>query len=95
MSVFLLSTLLNYAYPCRNWTCQRFAGAAQKKGRKGTNKNMTLAGSLTQVPGFSSADAITTKPRVPVAGPELHRYILNVSPFTLMKDTGVPENYVF
>ena len=23
---------LNYAYPCRNWTFQRFARAAQKKG---------------------------------------------------------------
>ena len=33
-------------------------------------KNLTLAGSRTQVPGFSSAYAITTKPRVPVAGPE-------------------------
>ena len=33
-------------------------------------KNLTLAGSRTQVSGFSSADAITTKPRVPVAGPE-------------------------
>ena len=25
---FLESTLLNYAYPCRNWTFQRFARAA-------------------------------------------------------------------
>ena len=33
-------------------------------------KNLTLAGSRTQVPGFSSAGAITTKPRVPVTGPE-------------------------
>ena len=69
MSVFE-STLLNYAYPCRNWTFQRFARAAQKKGRNGTNKNLTLAGNRTQVPRFSNADAITTKPRVPVAGPE-------------------------
>ena len=71
MSVFYDSTLLNYAYPSRNWTFQRFASAAQKKGRNGTNKkNLTLAGSRTQVFGFSSADAITNKPRVPVAGPE-------------------------
>ena len=33
-------------------------------------KNLTLAGSRTQVPGFSSADAIASKPRVSVAGPE-------------------------
>ena len=25
---FLETTLLNYAYPCRNWTFQRFARAA-------------------------------------------------------------------
>ena len=35
---FYESTLLNYAYPCRNWTFQRFARAAQKKGRNETNK---------------------------------------------------------
>ena len=35
---FSESTLLNYAYPCRNWTFQRFARAAQKKGCNGTNK---------------------------------------------------------
>ena len=35
---FYESTLLNYAYPCRNWTFKRFARAAQKKGRNGTNK---------------------------------------------------------
>ena len=33
-------------------------------------KNLTLAGNRTQVVGFSSADAIATKLRVPVAGPE-------------------------
>ena len=32
--------------------------------------NLTLAGSRTQVPDFSSADAVTAMPRVPVAGPE-------------------------
>ena len=44
----------------------------QHRGKDATEqiKNMTLAGSRTQVPGFSSADAITTQPRVPVAGPE-------------------------
>ena len=54
------STLLKYANPCQNWTFKRFARAAQKKGHNGTNKNLTLAGSRTQVPGFSSADAIAT-----------------------------------
>ena len=33
-------------------------------------KNMTLARTRTQVPGFSSADALATKQRVPVAEPE-------------------------
>ena len=32
------STLLNYANPCRNWNFQRFARAAQQKGRNGTNE---------------------------------------------------------
>ena len=31
---------------------------------------MTLAGSRTHVRGFSSADAVTAMPRVPVAGPD-------------------------
>ena len=30
--------LLRYASLCRNWTFQRFARAAQKKGRNGTNE---------------------------------------------------------
>ena len=33
-------------------------------------RNLTLARIRTQVPGFSSADALITKPRVPVAEPE-------------------------
>ena len=33
-------------------------------------KNMTLSRTRTQVPGFSSADALATKQRVPVAEPE-------------------------
>ena len=33
-------------------------------------QNMTLARIRTQVPGFSSADALPTMPRVPVAEPE-------------------------
>ena len=33
-------------------------------------KNLKLAWSRTQVPGFSSADALSTKLRVPVEEPE-------------------------
>ena len=33
-------------------------------------KNLTLARTRTQVPGISSADALATKLRVPVAEPE-------------------------
>ena len=33
-------------------------------------KNLKLAGSRTQDPGISIADAISTKPRVPVARPK-------------------------
>ena len=45
-------------------------GQHRKKDATEQIKNLTLAGSRTQVPGFSSADALTTKQRVPVAGPE-------------------------
>ena len=72
---FESTLLLIYANHCRNWTFQRFARAAQKKERNETNINMTLAGSRTQDPGFSSADAMTTKPRVTVAGPEFFFHI--------------------
>ena len=33
-------------------------------------KNLTLSGSRTQAPLLLSADAIATKPREPVAGPD-------------------------
>ena len=35
---FELTLLLKYVNPCRNWTFQRIAEAAQKKGRNGTNE---------------------------------------------------------
>ena len=35
---FESTLLLKYANPCRNWTFQRFAIAAQKKGRNGTHE---------------------------------------------------------
>ena len=41
-----------------------------KKDATEQMKNMTLARTRTQVPGFSSADALATKLRVPVAVPE-------------------------
>ena len=72
-----LITVVKLCLPLSKLTVQRFARVAQKKGRNGTNKNLTLAVSRTQVPGFSSADAIATKPRVPVAGPEFLSYKLS------------------
>ena len=45
-------------------------GQHRRKDATEQIKILTLAGSRTQVPGFSSTDAITTKPRVPVAVPE-------------------------
>ena len=58
MSIFD-SMLLNFAYPCRNWTFQHFEMAALKNGRKGIKQtNLTLFRSRTQVLGISSADAL-------------------------------------
>ena len=69
MSIFE-SMLLNYAYPCQNWTFQHFARAALKNGRNGTNKKSDSRWESNPGPDFSSADAVTAMPRVPVAGPE-------------------------
>ena len=41
-------------------------GQHRRKDATEQIKNMTLAGIRTKVPGFSSADSITTKPWVPV-----------------------------
>ena len=48
------------------------ASQGQHRRKEATEqmKNLTLARTRTQVPGFSSADALTTKLRVPVAEPE-------------------------
>ena len=81
MSLFE-STLLNLCKPLRNWTFQRFARAAHKKRRNGTNKNLTLARTRTQVLGISSADALPTKLRVPVGGTESCPYKLSNLKFT-------------
>ena len=42
-------------------------GQHRRKDATEQIKNLTLAGSRTQIPGFSSADAVTAMPRVPVA----------------------------
>ena len=48
------------------------ASQGQHRRKEATEqmKNLTLARTRTQVPGFSSADALATKLRVPVAEPE-------------------------
>ena len=45
-------------------------GQHRRKDARELTKNLTLARTRAQVPGFSSADAITTNLRVPVAEPE-------------------------
>ena len=45
-------------------------GQHRRKDATEQMKNMTLARTPIQVPGFSSADALATKQRVPVAEPE-------------------------
>ena len=45
-------------------------GQHRRKDATEQMKNLTLARTRTQVPGFYSADALTTKLRVPVAEPE-------------------------
>ena len=42
-------------------------GQHRRKDATEQIKNLTLAGSRTQVPGFSSADALTAMPRVRVS----------------------------
>ena len=67
---FSESTLLNYAYLVEIGPSNASQGQQWRKDATEQIKNMTLAGSRTQVPGFSIADTKTTKPRVPVAVPE-------------------------
>ena len=67
---FESTLLLKYASPCRNWTFQRFARAARRKDSTEQMKSLKLARTRTQVPGFSSADALATRLRIPVAEPE-------------------------
>ena len=41
-------------------------GQHRRKDETEQNKNLTLAGSRTQVPGFSSADAMTTNKKITI-----------------------------
>ena len=45
-------------------------GQHRRKDSMEQMKNVTLARTRTQVPGFSSADALTTMLRLPVSEPE-------------------------
>ena len=45
-------------------------GQNRRKDATEQMKNLTLARTQTQVPGFSSTDDLTTKLRLPVAEPE-------------------------
>ena len=45
-------------------------GQHRRKDATEQMKNLTLARTRTKVPGFSSADALTTKLLLPVAEPE-------------------------
>ena len=52
-------------------------------------QNPTIARIRTQVTGFSRADALTTKPRVPVAKPDFFSYELSD-----LKRTPLPSIHV-
>ena len=52
------------------WPFNASQGQHRRKDATEQMKNLTLASTRTQVPDFSSADALPTKPRVPVAEPE-------------------------
>ena len=68
---FFESTLLNFTQTLTKLDLPTLRkGSIEERTQRNKIKNLTLAGSLTQVPGFSSAVAVTAMPRVPVAGPE-------------------------
>ena len=52
-------------------------GQHRRKDATEQIQNLTLARTLTQVPGFYSADALATKLRVPVAEPEFYPHKLS------------------
>ena len=63
-------SLLNFTQTLTKFDLPTLRKGSIEERKQRNKKNMTLAGSRTQVPGFSSADAVTAMPRVPVAGPE-------------------------
>ena len=68
-------------------------GQHRRKDATEQIKNLTLAGSRTQVPGFSSADAITTKPRVPWQDLNFYPYKLSDLKFTPLPSLHVDLSY--
>ena len=67
---FLINVVKFYANPYEIGPFNASHGQHRRKDARERIKNLTLAGSRTQVHGFSSADAVTAMPRVPVAGHE-------------------------
>ena len=57
-------------------------GQHRRKDATEQMKNLTLDRTRTQFPGFSSADALTYKLRVPVAGSEFYPHRLSDLNFT-------------
>ena len=71
-----------YANPYEIGPSNTSQGQHRRKDATEQIINLTLARSRTKVPGFSSADAVTAMPRVPVAGPEFYPYKLSDLKFT-------------
>ena len=67
---FESTLLLKYANHYEIGPSNASQGQHGRKDSTEQMKNMTLARTRTQVSGISSADALTTKLRVPVAEPE-------------------------
>ena len=64
-------------------------GQHRRKDATEQMKNLTLAWTRTQVSGFSSADALATKLRVPVAEAEFYPY-----KFSDLRFTPLPSLHV-
>ena len=83
---FKSKLLLKYANPCRNWTLQ---GQHRRKDATEQMKNLTLARTRTQFPGFSCAYALTTNLRMAVAEPNFYPYNLSHLKFTQLPSLHV------
>ena len=70
-------------------------GQHRRKDTMEQIKNMTLARTRTQVPGFYSADALATKLRVPVSEPEFYPYKLSDLKFTPLPSFHVDFLYIW